>query len=92
VVPYSLELAALRRLRPAVFGVLLSLEPAIAALAGWVLLGQGLGPAAAVAVAVVVLASAGSTLTARRPAPDLASVPEPSGATTPDAQPEPTAA
>jgi inner membrane transporter RhtA len=69
VVPYSLELAALRRLPPPVFGVLLSLEPAIAAVAGWLLLGQGLGPAAAVAVGVVVLASAGSTLTARRPAP-----------------------
>jgi inner membrane transporter RhtA len=69
VVPYSLELAALRRLSPPVFGVLLSLEPAIAALAGWVLLDQGLGPAAAVAVGIVVLASAGSTLTAGRPDP-----------------------
>ena len=69
VVPYSLELAALRRLPPHVFGVLLSLEPAIAALAGWVLLSQPLGPVGAVAVGVVVLASAGSTLSARRGEP-----------------------
>jgi len=67
VVPYSLELAALRRLPAYVFGVLLSLEPAIAALAGWALLDQPLGPVTAVAVGVVVLASAGSTLSGRRP-------------------------
>ena len=66
VIPYSLELAALRRLPPRVFGVLLSLEPAIAATAGWLLLGQRIGAREAVAVAVVVLASAGSTMTARR--------------------------
>ena len=40
VVPYTLELAALRRAPRRVFGVLLSLEPAVATLAGWVLLGQ----------------------------------------------------
>lgn len=66
VIPYSLELAALRRLPARVFGVLLSLEPAVAAAAGWLLLGQGMGVRGAVAVVVVVLASAGSTLTARR--------------------------
>jgi inner membrane transporter RhtA len=75
VVPYSLELAALRRLSPPVFGVLLSLEPAIAALAGWVLLGQPLGPLGAVAVGVVVLASAGSTLSGRRAEPPAADHP-----------------
>ena len=68
VIPYTLELAALRRLPPPVFGVLLSLEPAIAATAGWLLLGQRLGPWQGVAVGVVVLASVGSTLTARRTA------------------------
>jgi inner membrane transporter RhtA len=67
VVPYSLELTALRRLPPRVFGVLLSLEPAVATLAGWLLLHQGLGVLGAVAVGVVILASAGSTLSARRP-------------------------
>ena len=73
VIPYSLELAALRRLPPRVFGVLLSLEPAVAATAGWLLLGQAMGAREALAVGVVVLASAGSTLTARR------RVDEPSG-------------
>ena len=43
VIPYSLELEALRRLPAAVFGVLMSLEPAVAALAGLVVLGQALG-------------------------------------------------
>jgi inner membrane transporter RhtA len=69
VIPYSLEFAALRRLPARVFGVLLSLEPAVAATAGWLLLGQRMGPREAVAVGVVVLASAGSTLTARRDGP-----------------------
>jgi inner membrane transporter RhtA len=55
-----------------VFGVLLSLEPAVAATAGWLLLGQRTGAREAVAVAVVVLASAGSTLTARRDADEPA--------------------
>jgi inner membrane transporter RhtA len=66
VIPYTLELSALRRLPAPVFGVLLSLEPAIAATAGWLLLGQRLGAWEGVAVGVVVLASVGSTLTARR--------------------------
>lgn len=65
VIPYSLELSALRRLPAHVFGVLLSLEPAIAATAGWLLLGQEQGPWEWVAVAVVVAASAGSTLSAQ---------------------------
>ena len=43
-IPYSLELEALRRLPEAVFGVLMSLEPAMAALAGFVVLGQDLAP------------------------------------------------
>jgi inner membrane transporter RhtA len=67
VIPYSLELSALRQLPPPVFGVLLSLEPAIAATAGWLLLSQRLGGVEVGAVGVVVLASVGSTLTARRP-------------------------
>jgi inner membrane transporter RhtA len=65
VIPYSLELSALRRLPARVFGVLLSLEPAIAATAGWLLLSQHQGPWEWLAVGVVVVASAGSTLTAR---------------------------
>jgi inner membrane transporter RhtA len=58
VLPYSLELAALRRLQARVFGILLSLEPAAAALAGLLVLHQRLGPVQLVGMALVVLASA----------------------------------
>jgi inner membrane transporter RhtA len=63
VVPYSLEVAALRRLPQQTFGILLSLEPAVACLSGWLLLSQTLGPLAAAAAGMVVVASVGSTLT-----------------------------
>lgn len=66
VVPYSVELEALRRMPPGVFGVLMSLEPAVAALAGLVILGQELRPAQWVAVVLVVVASIGVTYTADR--------------------------
>lgn len=66
VVPYALELSALRRLPKAVFGVLLALEPVIAALAGWLLLDQGFGATRALAVLLVVIAGAGSAITASR--------------------------
>ncbi len=69
VVPYSLELEALRRLRPSVFGVLMSLEPAMAALAGFVIIGQDLSALDVIAIAFVVIASAGATREARAPAP-----------------------
>jgi inner membrane transporter RhtA len=61
VIPYSLELEALRRLPARVFGVLMSLEPAVAALAGLVVLGQDLGAREWGAIALVVVASAGAT-------------------------------
>ena len=57
VLPYSLELLALRRLSPRVFGILLSLEPAAAALAGWLVLGQSLTGHQLTGMALVVLAS-----------------------------------
>src|SRR5919201_3257320 len=69
VVPYSLEVEALRRIRPNVFGVLMSLEPAVAAIAGLILLSQSLSAVDVVAIALVVTASAGATLGARGPAP-----------------------
>lgn len=70
VVPYSLEFAAMRRTPRRVFGILLSLDPALATLAGWLLLGQRSSPAAIAAVATVIAASVGSTLSAREaPAP-----------------------
>jgi inner membrane transporter RhtA len=65
VVPYSLELAALRRLEPRTFGVLMSLEPALGAVAGTVMLGERLTPAQWAAVGAVVLASAGSAVAVR---------------------------
>ncbi|HEX4721525.1 MAG TPA: DMT family transporter [Pseudonocardiaceae bacterium] len=61
VVPYSVELEALRRIPPRVFGVLMSLEPAVAALCGLVVLGQGLRPAQWIAICLVVGASVGAT-------------------------------
>jgi inner membrane transporter RhtA len=65
VVPYSLELEALRRIPPKVFGVLMSLEPAVAALVGLVVLREVLGPVQWLAVLLVVGASVGATRTAR---------------------------
>jgi len=59
VIPYSLETEALRRLPANVFGVLMSLEPAVAALAGFLVLGQALGVRDLVAIALVVAASVG---------------------------------
>lgn len=57
VLPYSLELMALRRMDPRVFGILLSLEPAMAALAGFVILGQLLAPAQLAGMSLVAAAS-----------------------------------
>ena len=65
VIPYSCELVALRSLSPGVFGILMSLEPAAAALAGIVVLGELLGPAQYAAVACVIAASVGATRTGR---------------------------
>lgn len=72
VIPYSLELMALRRLTAYRFGLLMSLEPAVAALAGVIVLGQTLTAILIIALVMVVAASVGNTLTARRlPAPHL---------------------
>ncbi|MFD5828113.1 DMT family transporter [Lentzea sp. NPDC060358] len=65
VLPYSLELEALRRMPPRVFGILMSLEPAVAAVAGLVLLGEHLEPVQWLAVCCVVIASVGATRSAR---------------------------
>jgi inner membrane transporter RhtA len=65
-IPYTTEIAALRRMSAATFGVLMSLEPAIATAVGFVALGQVLGTTELVAIAAVALASAGASLTARR--------------------------
>lgn len=65
VVPYSLELTALRRMPPRVFGILMSLEPAVAALAAMVLLSEFLRWTQWLALACVVVASVGATRSAR---------------------------
>ena len=60
VIPYSLEMAALRTLAPRVFGILMSLEPAIAALVAAVLLREWLTPLQLLAMACVTAASVGA--------------------------------
>jgi inner membrane transporter RhtA len=67
VIPYSLESESLRRMPAHVFGVLMSLEPAVAALAGFVVLGQRLGARELVAIALVICASVGVTRTSATP-------------------------
>jgi inner membrane transporter RhtA len=66
VLPYSLDLAALRRLPPRTVGVLVSLEPVVGALAGLVLLAEVLDARQWVAIACITAASAGAVGTTRR--------------------------
>jgi inner membrane transporter RhtA len=61
VIPYSFEITALRRIRPAVFGILMSLEPAVAALAAMLVLHEFLSGLQWLAVGCVVAASVGAT-------------------------------
>jgi inner membrane transporter RhtA len=73
VVPYSCELVALRSIRPSVFSILMSLEPAAAALAGIVVLQEFLTGEQWLAMVCVVVASVGATRSNRtfaEPAPD----------------------
>jgi inner membrane transporter RhtA len=65
LLPYVLELAALRRMTLAAFGTLMALEPAIATLLGLALLAQAPNPLQAAGVALVVLAGIGAQRTAR---------------------------
>jgi inner membrane transporter RhtA len=59
-IPYSFEIEALRRIKTSVFGVLMSIEPAMAALAGLIILGQGLAARELLGIALVVIASVGA--------------------------------
>ncbi|WP_430732357.1 EamA family transporter [Amycolatopsis ruanii] len=65
VIPYSLELEALRKIPPRVFGILMSLEPAVAALSGLLVLGEALHPLQWLAICCVVVASIGATRSIR---------------------------
>lgn len=70
-IPYSLEMEALRRIATNVFGVLMSLEPAVAAIAGFLVLGQSLSGRQLIGIGFVVAASAGASLRTRKAAVDV---------------------
>lgn len=70
--PYSLEMAALRHLPRRTFGVMLSLDPAVGALAGLLLLGELLTGIQWLAIACIVAASVGAAATSRDPTPKSA--------------------
>ncbi|SDL16219.1 inner membrane transporter RhtA [Streptomyces indicus] len=63
VLPYTLELLALRRLPASTFAIMMSLEPAMAAAAGFLLLDQGLAVAQVIAIGLVIVASMGAVRT-----------------------------
>jgi inner membrane transporter RhtA len=69
-IPYSLEMEALRRMPVGVFGVMMSTEPAVAALAGFIVLDEGLATRELVAILLVVAASAGAARNAHVPPRD----------------------
>jgi inner membrane transporter RhtA len=68
IAPYSLDLAALRRMPPRVFGIMMSLEPVLGGVAGLVLLGETLGPRQWLAIGCVT-AAAFAVLVPPRPRP-----------------------
>ncbi len=77
VVPFALEMAALRRLTATAFGTLMALEPGLAVVIGAVVLHQALGPTQLAGVTLVVVAGVGAERRGRRheiphPAPDPA--------------------
>ena len=79
-IPYTLELIALRRLPSATFSILMSLSPAIATTAGFLILGQKFTGVAFVAIGLVIAASIGAVLSASRAArPGATGLGEPLG-------------
>ena len=74
VVPFALELLALRRLTTAAFGTLMSLEPAFAMIVGLIVLHQVPGPGGVVGICFVVAAGIGAARTGARAAPVPAEV------------------
>ena len=67
IIPYTLELEALRRVPARVFGIWMSLEPAVAALVGLVMLGQALAVSEWAAIVCVMVACAGAARGSARP-------------------------
>ena len=74
-IPISLEMMALKRLPKETFGIMISMEPAVAALLAWVLLGEHLNLVQWLAIGCIVAASMGSAFTARRPVVSPAELP-----------------
>lgn len=70
-IPYALEIYALARMPSRNYGMLVSIEPAMSGLMGFLLLGQRLGPWQMLAIALLITASAGATLGTRRDAPPI---------------------
>lgn len=68
VLPYGLEMLALRQMTTRAFGILMSADPAISSLVGWLVLQQTLGGQKIVGIASVIIASIGATF-GRRPLP-----------------------
>jgi inner membrane transporter RhtA len=68
-VPYSLEMMALRRLPQETFGILLSMEPAVGAVAAWIILGETLTPLQWLAIGCIIVASVGSAKNANPAGP-----------------------
>lgn len=69
VIPYGFEMAALKHIPTKTFSLMMSLEPAVAALFGFILLHEALSLTQTIAIGLVALAAAGSSLTTKSPAP-----------------------
>ena len=67
--PYSLEMFALKKLPAHTFGILMSMEPAVAAISGLLFLSEKLSVFQWIALGLIILASAGSTMSAKSPEP-----------------------
>jgi inner membrane transporter RhtA len=64
-IPYSFDMIAMKRLPTRTFGIMMSIEPAIGALCGFLLLGEGLSLRQQLAIGCIIVASFGSTASAR---------------------------
>jgi inner membrane transporter RhtA len=73
-IPMSLEMMALKRLPSETFGIMVSLEPAVASLLALIILGEQLHTSQWTAIACIVMASIGSTVTAKKATPQAAEI------------------
>jgi inner membrane transporter RhtA len=65
-IPYSLEMYAMQKIPKQTFGILLSMEPAVGAVTGWIILGEVLAPLQWLAIGCIVVASIGCSITAKK--------------------------